>query len=56
MKWEIKKHWFLGASANPSRYSYLAINRLSAYKHQVVAIGLKQGEVAGVKIQSASPK
>jgi predicted CoA-binding protein len=51
-----KKTLVLGASANPSRYSYLAINRLSAYKHQVVAIGLKQGEVAGVKIQIGKPE
>jgi predicted CoA-binding protein len=34
-----KKTLVLGASTNPSRYSYLAINKLSAYKHPVVAVG-----------------
>jgi predicted CoA-binding protein len=51
-----KKTLVLGASANPSRYSYLAINRLSAYRHPVVAIGLKEGEVTGVKIQTGKPQ
>jgi predicted CoA-binding protein len=40
----------LGASLNPSRYSYLAVNSLVAKKHPVVAIGLKEGTVAGVSI------
>ena len=45
-----KKTLVLGASANPARYSYLAIQRLRAYDHPVVAIGKKQGQVAGVEI------
>ena len=45
-----KKTVVLGASDNPSRYSFLAINRLRAHQHPVVAIGNKQGEVAGVQI------
>lgn len=40
----------LGASANPARYSYLAIQRLRAYDHPVVAIGKKTGQVADVNI------
>lgn len=40
----------LGASLNPARYSYLAINRLVGKKQMVVAIGLKEGTVAGVSI------
>ncbi len=47
-----KKTLVLGASTNPSRYSFLAINRLTAAGHAVVAIGLKPGEVSGVKIQT----
>jgi len=50
-----KKTLVLGASTNPSRYSFLAINKLSAYKHDVVAVGLKEGEVAGVNIQTGQP-
>ncbi|CAM4289753.1 CoA-binding protein [Gillisia hiemivivida] len=47
---ENKKTLVLGASLNTSRYSNLAINRLVAYKHPVVAVGLRKGEVAGVPI------
>ena len=45
-----KKTVVLGASANPSRYSYLAINRLRAHDHPVVAVGKKQGKVGDVEI------
>lgn len=47
-----KKTLVLGASANPSRYSFMAINRLTNAGHSVVALGLKEAEVAGVKIQT----
>lgn len=47
-----KKTLVLGASENPTRYSNIAINRLTASNHAVVAIGQKEGEVAGVKIQT----
>ena len=46
----VKKTVVLGASQNPSRYSYLAINRLRAHQHPVVAIGRKVGQVADVDI------
>ena len=45
-----KKTVVLGASDNPSRYSYLAINRLRAYDHPVVAVGKKTGHVGDVDI------
>jgi uncharacterized protein len=45
-----KKTVVLGASANPSRYSNLAIKKLQAYGHPVVAIGNRVGEVNGVAI------
>src|SRR5689334_10719552 len=45
-----KKTMVLGASENPSRYSYLAIQRLLAHQHPVVAIGKKDGRVHGVDI------
>jgi len=51
-----KKTLVLGASTNPSRYSYLAINRLSAYKHPIVAIGLKEGKVGNVSIVKGKPE
>ena len=48
---EIKKTLVLGASDNPSRYSYLAINRLRSHGHPVVAIGKKNSIVADVPIE-----
>ena len=46
-----KKTLVLGASENPARYSYLAIKRLLAHQHPVVAIGKKQGFLNGVTIE-----
>ena len=45
-----KKTVVLGASDNPGRYSYLAVNRLRRNGHPVVAIGKKPGKVADVEI------
>jgi len=50
-----KKTLVLGASGNPSRYSYLAINRLVNAGHPVEAIGLKEETVAGITIQRNHP-
>ena len=48
---EIKKTLVLGASDNPARYSYLAIQRLRKYEHPVVGIGKKNTQVADVPIE-----
>ena len=48
---EKKKTLVLGASDNPSRYSYLAVNRLRSHGHSVVAIGKKNSMVADVPIE-----
>lgn len=42
----------LGASENPQRYSNMAIKRLKAHGHEVVAVGKKAGSVVGVDIQT----
>lgn len=47
-----KKTLVLGASPNPSRYSYLAINKLANYRHPVVAIGKRKGQVGNVTIET----
>lgn len=47
---EKKKTLVLGASSNPARYSYLAVQRLRAHQHPVVAIGRRVGTVADVDI------
>lgn len=46
----IKKTLVLGASANPSRYSYLAMNRLQYMNHPVVGIGRRPGKAGNVEI------
>ncbi|WP_409965845.1 hypothetical protein PIECOFPK_02143 [Mycovorax composti] len=45
-----KKTLVLGASENPSRYSNMAIKRLRAHGHEVVAIGRRKGKVTDVEI------
>ncbi len=45
-----RKTLVLGASTNPERYSYLAVKKLLKYEFPVCAIGLRQGEIDGVKI------
>ncbi|GGX10347.1 CoA-binding protein [Aquimarina muelleri] len=47
-----KKTLVLGASLKADRYSNMAINKLINYNHDVIAIGLKKGEVAGIEIQT----
>lgn len=47
-----KKTLVIGASENPSRYSYLAIEKLVRQGHETVAIGLKKGELFGVQIDT----
>ena len=48
-----KKTVVLGASDNPSRYSYLAVRKLAAHHHPVVAVGRKPGTVAGIGIETS---
>ncbi len=52
MSMENKKTLVLGASQNPARYSYLALNKLSANHHPVIAIGRKKGQVGEVEINT----
>lgn len=47
-----KKTLVFGASLNPSRYSNLALHKLVAHKHEVMAFGLREGVVAGVSIDT----
>jgi uncharacterized protein len=46
-----KKTLVLGASANPARYSFLAIHQLREHHHPVVAIGKKSARVGDVPVQ-----
>lgn len=49
-----KKTMVLGASSNPNRYSYLAIDKLQRYNHPVVAIGRKAVNVLGVDVKTTT--
>lgn len=49
---EKKKTLLIGASVNPNRYSYLALNKLVKYGHPVVAIGNRKATVAGTVVET----
>lgn len=48
----MKKTLVIGASENPERYSNKAIRALLSHNHEMVALGLKKGEVQGVKFHT----
>jgi predicted CoA-binding protein len=50
-----KKTLVIGASEKPDRYSNMAIRRLRAAGHPVVALGLKEGRVEDVDIHTGYP-
>ncbi len=46
----MKKTVVIGATTNPSRYAYIASEMLTEYKHEIVPVGIKSGEVFGKQI------
>jgi predicted CoA-binding protein len=46
-----KKTVVVGASDKPARYSYLAVRKLAAHNHPVIAVGKRVGKVGDVVIQ-----
>ena len=52
----MKKTVVLGASANPARYSYLAVEKLNRYGHAIVAIGKKEGIIGSNPIITSHPE
>ena len=48
----MKKTLVIGASSNPQRYSYKAVKLLSNYQHEVLALGIKDGEIGDIKIKT----
>ena len=51
-----KKTLVIGGSLKPERYANRAINMLTDYGHPVVSVGLREGQVAGVDIQTGRPE
>lgn len=52
----MKKTLVLGATPNPARYAYLAAHALTRHGHEVVPVGIHQGEVAGKPIHTNMPE
>ncbi len=46
----------IGASSNPERYSFKAINLLKKYEHSVIALGLREDWIGDTKILIGFPK
>lgn len=51
---DTKKTLVIGASTNPERYSYKAIKMLERFGHPVVAVGNREGELDGIKIEKGA--
>ncbi len=50
-----KKTLVLGASDNPARYAFRAAHMLKSHGHEVVPVGIRAGEVAGLAIHTDRP-
>ena len=52
----MKKTLVLGASPNPSRYSYLATQRLERHDHEVLPVGIRAGNIGETEIITDRPQ
>lgn len=50
-----KKTLVLGASPNPSRFSYKAVKSLQRHDVPVIPVGIKNGEIGGITIVKDRP-
>ena len=46
----------LGATDNPDRYAYKAVHSLTRHGHEVVPVGIRKGQVAGIDIHTDRPQ
>lgn len=51
----MKKTLVLGASPNPLRFSHKMVKSLVRHNMEVVAVGFRDGEIAGIKILTGTP-
>ena len=51
----MKKTLILGATTNPARYGYIATSRLNQYGHEVVPVGIREGDIEGIDILLGQP-
>lgn len=47
-----KKTLVIGASENPARYSNMAVKKLTAHKHPVIALGKRAGKIGDIIIET----
>ncbi|OGX85158.1 CoA-binding protein [Hymenobacter lapidarius] len=52
----MKKTLVLGASDNPARYSFRAVHMLKNHGHEVLPVGIRKGQVAGLNIHTDRPQ
>ncbi len=52
----MKKTLVLGASPNPERYSFKAVTKLKEHGYEVVPVGIREGEIAGIPIRTDLPE
>jgi predicted CoA-binding protein len=52
----MKKTLIVGATANPSRYAFIAARMLNDYGHEIVPIGIKKETVLGKEILNLREK
>lgn len=52
---DTKKTLVIGATDNPARYSFLAINSLRQHGHPVIGIGNRNGKVGDVSFSKERP-
>ena len=51
----MKRTIVLGASTNPTRYSYKAVHQLNANGFETIPVGIKKGAIDGIDIQNGTP-
>lgn len=52
----MKRTVIVGATANRGRYAYLAAEMLTEFKHEIIPVGIKKGEVFGKEILNIQDK
>lgn len=52
----MKKTLVLGASPNVCRVSNQAVHRLTLAGHEVIPVGIREGQIAGIDIQKGQPE
>jgi uncharacterized protein len=52
----MKKTVVIGASEDSSRYAYKATIALQKKEHEVIPVGLNEGTINGIKIQTGKPE